>query len=250
VHLQDDAFLRQKPWDFEGVPPEKYPLLLHFHPLTIYRHQVIKQADVMLAAFLLGNEFSEGEKRRIFEYYDPLTTGDSSLSECIQSIVACEVGEVAVAHRYLTDSATVDLADRHKNVRDGMHVASCGGAWMAVVYGFAGLRDYQGELSFRPAMPPHWQRLRFRLRVRGALLEVELAQREACYRLLEGAFLEVTHREQKFELHPGEQRTIRDPRMSPEVWSQSELAVAATHGQLGTDQVSSPTVKPLHGARP
>src|SRR5690606_31552320 len=156
--------------------------------------QVIKQADVVLAAFLLGDEFKDEEKQRIFDYYDPLTTGDSSLSECIQCIEACEVGEVAVAHRYLTGSAQVDLADIHKNVRDGMHVASCGGTWMAVVYGFAGLRDYGGEISFRPALPPHWQKLRFRLRVRDSLLEVQLAQREAIYRLLDGPPLSITHR--------------------------------------------------------
>jgi alpha,alpha-trehalose phosphorylase len=233
VHLQDDSFLDQEPWDFEAVPPEHYPLLLHYHPLHIYRHQVIKQADVMLAAFLLGNEFTDDEKRRIFDYYDPLTTGDSSLSECIQSIVACEVGEVAVAHRYLMDSATVDLADLHKNVRDGMHVASCGGTWMAVLYGFAGLRDYDGEISFRPALPPHWQKLRFRLRVRDSLIEVQFAQREAVYRLLEGPALSLMHRDERVTLEAGAERRLRDTNMAPETWSKSEVAaVAASSARL------------------
>ncbi|HXX68592.1 MAG TPA: beta-phosphoglucomutase family hydrolase [Polyangiaceae bacterium] len=232
VHLQDESFLEQQAWDFATVPPEMYPLLLHFHPLYIYRHQVIKQADVMLAAFLLGNEFTDEQKRRIFEYYDPLTTGDSSLSECIQSIAACEVGEVAVAHRYLVDSATTDLADLHHNVRDGMHVASCGGTWMAVVYGFAGLRDYSGHLTFKPAMPPHWQKLRFRLRVRGALLEVTFTGREATYRLLEGGPLDFHHRDELVVLAPGAERRLLDPNMQPEVWSKSQTAVAASGAQL------------------
>lgn len=194
VHLQDDTFLDQKPWDFESTPPERYPLLLHYHPLVLYRHQVIKQPDVMLVAFLLGNEFTLEEKRRIFEHYDPLTTGDSSLSECVQSLVACEVGALEMGHQYLLDSAFVDLADRNGNVRDGMHLAACGGTWMAVVYGFGGLRDYDGRISFDPKLPPNWRRLRFRLRIRDALLEVELRQGEAAYRLLEGKCLPIVHR--------------------------------------------------------
>jgi alpha,alpha-trehalose phosphorylase len=228
VHLQDESFLEQASWDFATVPPDQYPLLLHFHPLFIYRHQVIKQADVMLAAFLLGNEFTQEEKRRIFDYYDPITTGDSSLSECIQSIVACEVGEVAVAHRYLTDTATTDLSDLHQNVRDGMHVASCGGTWMAIVYGFAGLRDYAGELAFKPALPPHWQKLRFRLHVREALLEVELTQQHATYRLLAGGSLAFQHGDERIVLAAGEERRLQDPHMAPEAWTSGQKAVAAS----------------------
>jgi alpha,alpha-trehalose phosphorylase len=188
----------------------------------------------MLAAFLLGNEFTPDQKRRIFEYYDPLTTGDSSLSECIQSIVACEVGEVAVAHRYLTDTATTDLSDLQRNVRDGMHVASCGGTWMAVVYGFAGLRDFDGELTFRPAMPPHWQRLRFRLRVRGALLEVEFTPREARYRLVEGGPLTLHHRDESVcLLAAGAERRLPDANMAPKAWTESQRAAAAEGAMLG-----------------
>ena len=213
VHPQDDAFLNLEPWDFEGTSPNCYPLLLHFHPLDIYRHQVIKQADVMLAAFLLGNEFSPEAKRRIWEYYDPITTGDSSLSECIQSIVACDVGEVPVAHRYLMDSVSLDLADLHGNVRDGIHVASCGGTWMAFVYGFAGMRDYDGAISFRPVMPPHWSLLRFRLRVRGSVLEVQLRRGEARYRLLEGPPLVISHRGQEIAVSGTEEHRVNDPQM-------------------------------------
>jgi alpha,alpha-trehalose phosphorylase len=142
VHLQDDGFLDREPWDFEGTPAGHYPLLLHYHPLVIYRHQVIKQADMVLAAFLLGEHFTVEEKRRIFDYYDPLTTGDSSLSMCIQSIVAAEVGYCDKACRYFADACAMDLGDVGGNVRDGLHVAALGGTWMALVYGFAGLRDH------------------------------------------------------------------------------------------------------------
>ena len=90
---QDDAFLRREVWDLRATPANHFPLLLHYHPLVIYRRQVLKQADVVMAMFMLGNEFTLEHKRRNFEYYDPLTTGDSSLSASIQSIVASEIGD-------------------------------------------------------------------------------------------------------------------------------------------------------------
>ena len=143
IHLQDDDFLSRKPWDFANTPPDKYPLLLHFHPLVIYRHNVVKQADIVLAMFLLGNEFSLEQKRRNFDYYDPLTTGDSSLSVSIQSILAMELGYREKAIEYLRYALWMDLADVHANVEQGCHIASMGGTWMAVIYGVAGMRELQ-----------------------------------------------------------------------------------------------------------
>ena len=153
VHLQDDGFLDQAPWDFAGTAPDRYPLLLHFHPLVIYRHQVIKQADVVLATVMLPERFSAEERRRIFDYYDPLTTGDSSLSECIQAIAAADAGKYRSAEEYLIDAVAVDMADTAGNLRDGMHVASAGGTWMAVVYGFAGYRWRTDVPEFSPMLP-------------------------------------------------------------------------------------------------
>ena len=135
IHPQDDDFLDLEKWDFANTPRDKYPLLLNFHPLVIYRHQVIKQADVVLAMFLLADEFSLEQKKRNFDYYDELTTGDSSLSACIQSIVAFEVGYDERATSYLINALLMDLADVGGNVRDGCHIASMGGTWMGVVYG-------------------------------------------------------------------------------------------------------------------
>jgi len=128
VLLQDEHFLNRKPWDFQHTPVDNYPLLLHYHPLNIYRHQVIKQTDVVLATFLAGDRFTLDEKRRVFEYYDPLTTGDSSLSSCVQSVMAAEVGDLQAAYDYFLLSAAVDLANLAGNVSDGIHVASCGGS--------------------------------------------------------------------------------------------------------------------------
>jgi alpha,alpha-trehalose phosphorylase len=171
---QDHDFLSKEPWDFAGTPPSKYPLLLHFHPLVIYRYQVLKQADVVLADFLLGNEFSPELKRANFEYYDPLTTGDSSLSACVQSIMATEIGLSGPAQRHFQHALFMDLADLAGNTTDGVHMASAGGVWMALVFGFGGLRDHNGVIRLNPTLPAAWDCLRFRLRVRGRLLIVDL----------------------------------------------------------------------------
>ena len=190
-------------WDFDATPIEKYPLLLHHHPLELYRHQVIKQTDVVLATYLAGHHFSEEEKRRTFDYYDPLTTGDSTLSACIQSVVASEVGYPEAALEYFVHACAVDLADVHGNTADGIHIASCGGTWLALVAGFGGLREDDGEVCFSPRLPAEWDRLRFRVQVRGQLVEVDMTHEETTYRLVEGTGLMVHHFDEPLRLAPG-----------------------------------------------
>jgi alpha,alpha-trehalose phosphorylase len=194
IYPQDDGFLDRQPWDFANTPKESYPLLLFYHPLNIYRCQVIKQADVILAMFLLGDHFSDEDKRRNFEFYDPLTTGDSSLSSCIEAIMALEVGEYQKADDYVRAALLMDLADVGGNVRDGCHIASMGGTWMVLAYGFGGLRDHDGVLSFRPRHPPDGHgSLRFPLTYRGQVLDVEIGAGEAIYSLRAGDELAIRH---------------------------------------------------------
>ena len=203
IVLQDDRFLERKPWDFAATPPDKYPLLLHYHPLELYRHQVIKQTDVVLATYLLGHHFSAEEIKATFDYYDPLTTGDSTLSACIQSVMASAVGYPQAALDYFVDACTVDLADARGNTADGIHVASCGGTWLALVAGFAGLRDYGSDIRFHPRLPEQWTRLRFRVQVRGQSLEVDMTPEATTYRLLSGPGLVVHHFGEPLRLRPG-----------------------------------------------
>jgi alpha,alpha-trehalose phosphorylase len=191
--LQDDAFMDRRPWDFAGTPPERYPLLLHYHPLEIFRHQVIKQADVVLATYLAGRHFTADEIRRTFDYYDPLTTGDSTLSAAIQSVVASAADRPESAVDYFRDAATVDLYDTHGNTADGIHIASCGGTWLALVAGFGGLRDHDGEPRFAPKLPTGWTRLRFAVQFHGQKLEVEMTPGGTVYTLLEGDGLTISH---------------------------------------------------------
>jgi alpha,alpha-trehalose phosphorylase len=181
IHPQDDFFLEREVWDLPNTPPELRPLMLHYHPLVIYRFQVLKQADVVLALFLQGDRFSLEEKKADFEYYDPITTGDSTLSAVVQSIVAAEVGYHEAALRYFHDALYVDLMNLHGNTVDGMHIASTGGVWSALVCGFGGMRDHGmltdgGYLSFDPRLPEDWSSLTFRVRWRGTRLLVRVTE--------------------------------------------------------------------------
>ena len=153
IHPQDAEFLDLEPWDWDGTPDEKYPLLLHYHPLVIYRHQVLKQADVVLAMFLRSEQFDVDQMRRNFDYYDPITTGDSSLSACVQSIVAAMVGYEDLAVDYFKRALYLDLCDAHGNTVDGVHIASAGGVWAGVVNGFAGMTEHGDRLRFAPRLP-------------------------------------------------------------------------------------------------
>jgi alpha,alpha-trehalose phosphorylase len=210
IHPQDDSFLDKEVWDFENTPPDKYPLLLYHHPLVIYRRAVIKQADIVLAMFLLGQEFSPQQKRRNFDYYDALTTGDSSLSVCIQSILASEIGYTDLALEYLRYAVLMDLADIAGNVEDGIHIASIGGTWMAAVYGLAGMRDYEGHLSFNPRpLPGKMKRIRFPVTIRSQVLAVDIDVESVTYSLQEGEGLVIRHGGEEIRLSPDAPISVR-----------------------------------------
>ena len=198
---QDDNFLDREPWDFRNTPRDRYPLLLSYHPLNIYRKQVIKQADVVLAMFLLGDVFAPEMKKRNFDFYDPLTTGDSSLSSCVEAIIAAQTGDMDKAIRYGMAALLMDLADVGGNVKDGCHIASMGGTWMMLTYGFGGMRDYDGTLSFWPRRAPEENAiLRFPLTYRGQMLEIEIGLDRVEYALREGERLVIRHEMEEVEL--------------------------------------------------
>ncbi|MHB1683020.1 MAG: beta-phosphoglucomutase [Bacilli bacterium] len=208
IYAQDDTFLQKAMWDFERTPPDHYPLLLHYHPLVIYRHQVIKQADVVLALFLQGNRFNTAEKKRNYDYYETITTHDSSLSPCIYSIIGAEVGYLQKAYDYFLQTARMDLDDYNGNVKDGIHSASMAGAWLSIVNGFAGFREYGGQLWFNPRIPAKWESYRFKIAFRGRLLVIEVDQRQVVYRLLEGEAITIRHGNLPLELPPQKEFAI------------------------------------------
>lgn len=230
IYPQDDSFMGKEPWPFDKTPRDKYPLLLHFHPLVIYRHQVLKQPDLVLAQFLLSEQFTLAEKIRNFRFYEQLTTGDSSLSHCIQSIMAAEIGDADKAYSYFLKTVRMDLDDVHGNSQDGIHTAAMAGSWLSIIYGFAGFRDrsHQGtdvQYYFNPKLPGCWKGLKFALQIAGYTLTVDVGHHAVQYSLsvndkttntvITNALpqdvqrsLTFLHRKQRFTLHPGDSVTI------------------------------------------
>jgi alpha,alpha-trehalose phosphorylase len=194
VHPQAEGFTEHAPWDFAGTAPQQYPLLLHFPYFDLYRKQVVKQADLVLAMHLCPEAFSVEQKARNFAYYERITVRDSSLSAATQAVLAAETGHLDLAYDYLCETALVDLADLANNTDHGLHIAALAGAWSALVAGFGGLRHLaDGGLAFAPRLPDALTRIAFRLRWRGRRLRVEITRGQAEYRLLEGDGLELHH---------------------------------------------------------
>ena len=193
VHMQSEEFTEHARWDFEHTDADEYPLLLHVPYFDLYRKQVVKQADLVLAMHLCDDAFTADERRRNFAYYEELTVRDSSLSAATQAVVAAEVGQLELAHDYLGETALIDLRDRQHNTGDGLHLATLAGTWTALVAGFGGLRTRQGRLSFAPRLPAAITRLTFRVRYRGRLLMLAVNAGDTEYRLLDGEPLEVGH---------------------------------------------------------
>ncbi|HHY09532.1 MAG TPA: glycoside hydrolase family 65 protein [Firmicutes bacterium] len=186
IHAQDDGFLQKPIWDLNKTPREKFPLLLHYHPLYLYRYQVCKQADTVLAYFLFGASLDEKIMRSSFEYYEKITTHDSSLSACMFSIVAAQLGFNEKAAYYFGDSAKLDLHDKHGNTKDGLHTANLGGSYMAVVYGFGGLRLSEDKISFSPSLPQDWAGYSFQITYRGSRISVNVADEYCQFGLSQG----------------------------------------------------------------
>jgi len=202
VHPQDEGFTRLQVWDFADTTPEQYPLLLNFTYFDLYRKQVVKQADLVLAMALRGDAFTPAQKLANFDYYEPMTVRDSSLSACTQAVMAAEVGHLDLAFDYLGEAALMDLRDLENNTRDGVHIASLAGAWMALVAGFGGLRHEDGMVSFAPRLPEGLSRLAFSLFLRGRRLHVEVTHAEARYVLDDGEPLTVMHHGLHLNLKP------------------------------------------------
>jgi alpha,alpha-trehalose phosphorylase len=193
VHQQSAGFSRLPEWDF-GASRDKYPLLLHAPYFDLYRRQVVKQADLMLAQYWFGHPFDDADKARNVDYYERRTVRDSSLSAAVQAVTAAEVGHLELAHDYAYEAALMDLRDLEHNTADGLHIASLAGVWIALVAGFGGLRHHDGLLSLAPQLPDRINRLRFTLRWRGLRLGVDIQPDRATYTLRDGTDASLTFR--------------------------------------------------------
>lgn len=247
IHPQDSLFLEREVWDLPNTPPERLPLLLHYHPLVIYRFQVLKQADVVLALFLQGEHFTVEQKRADFDYYDAITTGDSTLSGVVQSIIAAEVGYHDLALRYFYDALFVDLADLHDNTADGVHVASAGGIWSALVHGFGGMRHHGDELTFAPRLPMSWPSLTFRVTLRGTRLRVTVRQETMDLAVEEGEEITVAVLGSRVTVTSAHPVTVALSDQGPRIGGEPEAT--ALRGTLRADGTVITASVPHHSGR-
>ena len=211
VTPQAEGFTRYRPWDFERTAPDDYPLLLRYPYYLLYSSQVVKQADLVFALYLCGDRFDAEQKARDFDYYERITVRDSSLSACVQAIVAAEVGHVELAYDYLGETAFIDLRDLAFNTRDGVHLAALAGSWLVAVAGFGGMRDQGETLAFAPRLPARLTRLSFRLVYRGRRLRVTVRPADATYELLDGEPVVLLHHGEQLTVHAGSPETRELP---------------------------------------
>jgi alpha,alpha-trehalose phosphorylase len=211
VHPQADGFTNHQVWNFAGTKADQYPLLLFFPYFDLYRKQVVKQADLVLAMLLRSDFFDEDQKARNFAYYERLTVRDSSLSASAQAVIAAEVGHLDLAYDYLAEGALIDLEDLEHNTRDGLHMAALAGSWTALVAGFGGLRAGDGKLTFAPRLPEGLTRLAFNLCWHDCHLWVSATPNEATYQLKRGDLIEISHHGQPITVKPGEPVTRAIP---------------------------------------
>ncbi|HET6795136.1 MAG TPA: glycosyl hydrolase family 65 protein, partial [Acidimicrobiales bacterium] len=207
VHPQADGFTDHEVWDFAGTEEDQYPLLLHFPYFDLYRKQVVKQADLVLAMHLRGDAFAAEDKARNFDYYEGITVRDSSLSACSQAVLAAETGVLSLAYDYVGEAALMDLANIEHNTGDGLHMAALAGAWIALVEGLGGLRVEESRLALRPRLPDSLVGLRFRVLYRGSRLLVSVTAADASYRLVTGEGLSLWHYDERLDLVDGAEVT-------------------------------------------
>lgn len=205
INPQDDSFLKKAVWDFDHTPKDHYPLLLHYHPLTLYRYQVCKQADTVLAHFLLEEEQDFETIKNSFSYYERITTHDSSLSSCIFSIMAAKIGDYKKAYEYFIETARLDLDNTHGNTKDGLHMANMGGTWMSIVYGFAGLRLKENGIVLNPSIPENWSQYGFKVKYKGMRLDILISQAGVKLELVVGEELTLYLNGEKITLRSGKE---------------------------------------------
>ncbi|HZA10485.1 glycoside hydrolase family 65 protein [Mycobacterium sp.] len=211
VHPQAEEFTEHQEWDWQASTPDRYPLLLHFPYFDLYRRQVVKQADLVLAMFLRGDAFTDEQKARNFDFYERITVRDSSLSACIQAVLAAEVGHLPLAHDYLGEAALMDLYNLEHNTRDGVHIASLAGTWLSLVAGLGGMRHFRDDVDFAPRLPEAITRLAFNLFLRGQRLRVDINHDRARYALTDGDALNITHYRQPVRLTVAEPVELEIP---------------------------------------
>ncbi|HPF88546.1 MAG TPA: glycosyl hydrolase family 65 protein, partial [Candidatus Limiplasma sp.] len=192
IYAQDDSFLQKEKLEVSDLPQGALPLLLHFHPLAFYRRQICKQADAVLGHFLYEDGIAEDVIRRTYEYYEPITTHDSSLSPCVFSMMAARIGEPEKAYTYYMHTAHMDMENKQRNTDDGIHAANMGGTYMGIVFGFAGLRIHADGLSLRPCIPTAIESYAFAILYHSKCIRLLVSHRQITLRLDSAGTVDIT----------------------------------------------------------
>ena len=203
LYMQDDQFLYRDPIDIEAIPVSKLSLLANLHPLNLWRYQVAKQADTVLLTFLCSEEFSKEMRKKIFDFYEPKTIHDSSLSPGVHSIAACDIEYIDEAYGYFKQTARMDLDNVNRNTSIGIHAACMGSAWMNIVNGFAGMRVIKGVIHFNPIIPEGWDEYSFKIRYQDRIIKITVTKQFTEYKLIKGESISLKHKEKVIILKNG-----------------------------------------------
>ena len=174
VYLQQDGFLDKDLKPVTAIPAEERPLNQHWSWDRILRSPYIKQADTLQGFYFFEDHFTKEELQRHYEFYEPFTVHESSLSPCVHSVLASALGKTDEAYTLYLRTARLDLDDYNKEVHEGLHITSMAGTWLSIVEGFAGMRVKNGKLTFTPRLPKHWKSLSFKVIFQGEIKEIKL----------------------------------------------------------------------------
>ena len=174
VYLQQDGFLDKDLKPVTAIPAEERPLNQHWSWDRILRSPYIKQADTLQGFYFFEDHFTKEELQKHYEFYEPFTVHESSLSPCVHSVLASALGKTEEAYTLYLRTARLDLDDYNKEVHEGLHITSMAGTWLSIVEGFAGMRVKNGKLTFTPRLPKHWKSLSFKVIFQGETKEIKL----------------------------------------------------------------------------
>ena len=189
IFVQHDTFLDKDLQTVDAIPAGERPINQHWSWDKILRSCYIKQADVLQGMYFFGDHFTKEQKVRNFDFYEPMTVHESSLSASIHAIIAAEIGRQDKAMALYLRTARLDLDNYNNDTEDGLHITSMSGSWLAIVQGFAGMRSAGGKLSFAPFCPENWEGYSFTILYRGRRLQVEVEPKQVCIVLLSGEAL-------------------------------------------------------------
>ncbi len=183
VYLQQDGFLDKELITVEDLPKSERPINQKWSWDRILRSPYIKQADTLQGFYFFEDQFTTQELKRHFDFYEPFTVHESSLSPCVHSIQAAKLDQMDLAYTFYLRTSRLDLDDYNKEVEEGLHITSMAGTWMSIVEGFGGMRIKNDMLNFEPRIPKQWDAYSFKVNFRNQIIKVNVSQAETTFEL-------------------------------------------------------------------